>query len=178
MEYVPLPRSFFSREPAAVARDLLGKLLVRRAGRATIAGEIAETEAYLSKGDEAAHGYKGKSARNASLYKEAGHAYVHAMRQYFLLDAVTQEEGTPSSVLIRAAGPAHGPGKVGIAFKITKALDGADLTDARSVLYIAEGTGAVREVRVSPRVGISKSKELPLRFYYAQDTKSSRKRER
>lgn len=168
--YKPLPRSFFNREPATVARELLGKLLVRRVGGKEMAGTIVETEAYLAVGDKAAHGHKGKSLRNQSLYKEAGHAYVHAMRQYVLLDVVTEAAGTPSSVLIRGALPVRGPGLVGRAFHINKALDGVDMTNKESGLFVAEGSDT-REVRVSPRIGISKSKELPLRFYYAGSRK-------
>ena len=172
MKYNALKRSFFNRSPVEVAPELLGKLLVRKLDGQVLVGRIVEVEAYLSHGDEAAHGFKGLRPHTASLYKEAGHAYVHGVRQYFLLDVVTEGEGTPSSVLIRAVEPvqgievpADGPGKIGKAFTITRALDGVDMTSAYSELFIADGHDT-REVRVSPRVGISKSKDMPLRFYY------------
>jgi DNA-3-methyladenine glycosylase len=172
MEFTALPRSYFDRAPAEVARGLLGKFLMRKYDGLLIVGRIVETEAYLSAGDSASHSHRGKDARNASMYKEAGHAYVHGMRQYFLLDVVTESEGTPSAVLIRAVEPVqgitslvNGPGKVGMAFKITRALDGVDMTDASGELFIAESKDqALHEVLVSPRVGISVAKDLPLRF--------------
>ena len=172
MKYNALKRSFFNRSPVEVAPELLGKLLVRKINGKVLVGRIVEVEAYLSQDDEAAHGFKGLRPHTASLYKEAGHAYVHGMRQYFLLDVVTEGMGTPSAVLIRAVEPVqgieiptNGPGKIGIAFNITRALDGVDMTDRESELFIAEGHD-MREVHVSPRVGISKSKDMPLRFYY------------
>lgn len=176
MEWVALPRSYFDRSPAEVAPDLLGKLLVRRIEGEFLIGKITETEAYLSAGDAAAHGYKGMSARNASLYKEAGHAYVHGMRQYFLLDVVTEGQDIPSSVLIRAVEPVSGvarttdgPGKIGIAFGITRSLDGADMTDPAGEIFIAEDPDHVRgEIVVSGRVGISAAKDMPLRFRTAR----------
>ncbi|MDB5225231.1 MAG: 3-methyladenine glycosylase [Candidatus Adlerbacteria bacterium] len=176
MKLNPLSRSFFDRNPAEVAQGLLGKLLVRRIAGKLVVGKIIETEAYLSSGDSAAHGFKGETIRNRSLYKEAGHAYVHAMRQYFLLDVVTEGPGTPSSVLIRAVEPVRGieiktdgPGKIGIAFGISRALDGVDMTDAASSLFIAENSDAPPYgVVVSPRIGISTAKDLALRFCLAE----------
>jgi DNA-3-methyladenine glycosylase len=83
MELVPLARDFFDRDPREVAPVLLGKYLVRKTQGRLIVGKIVETEAYLPAGDSAAHSFKGRSARNESMYKEGGHAYVHGMRQYF-----------------------------------------------------------------------------------------------
>ncbi len=174
MELVALPRNFFDRAPALVARDLLGKLLVRRLEGKTLVGRIVETEGYLATGDEASHSHKGKNTRNASMFKDAGHAYVHTLRQYVLLDVVTEGKDTPSAVLIRAVEPvrgitgvADGPGKVGRAMDITRALDGIDMTDPDEDLFIADDKKQLaRKVCVSSRIGISKAKDLPLRFYY------------
>jgi DNA-3-methyladenine glycosylase len=174
-EAVALPRAYFDRSPLEVAPDLLGKLLVRKSKGKVLVGRIVETEAYLSSGDSAAHSFKGKSARNASLYKEAGHAYVHSMRQYHLLDVVTEGPDKPSSVLIRGIepiegieSPTNGPGKIGIAFDITRALDGVDMTDPTSELFIADTKKkTVYSAAVSLRIGISTAKDMPLRFYIA-----------
>src|SRR4051812_44626519 len=103
-----IPRDFYDRNPVDVAKDLLGKFLVRRINNKYSVGLITETEAYLPSGDSAAHNFKGKTKRNESLYKEAGHAYIHSMRQYCLLDVVTEGSDKPGSVLIRAIEPVEG----------------------------------------------------------------------
>ncbi len=175
MEYTPLPRRFYDREPAEVAQELLGKLLVRKVGTHLMVGKIVETEAYLPFGDAAAHGFKGKTARNASMYKEGGHAYVHGMRQYFLLDIVTLGPDKPGGVLIRAVEPVegietptNGPGKIGIAYKLSKADDGVDMTSASSGLFVARNKKAEPfDVVATGRIGISKAKDMDLRFYIA-----------
>ena len=105
----PLPRSFYDRPPEEVAPDLLGKLLVRSFYGEVLMGYINETEAYLPFEDPAAHGFKPRK-NTESLFKKGGHAYVHSMRHHALLDVVTQEEGTPGSVLIRGVVPIQGVG--------------------------------------------------------------------
>src|ERR1035441_8810862 len=72
-----LPREFFNRDPVTVGRELLGKLLIRREGRALLAGRVVEDEAYLGVEDPAAHAYSGRTARNAVLFGPPGHAYVY-----------------------------------------------------------------------------------------------------
>lgn len=180
-----LERAFYDRDPAIVARELLGKILLSSYEDRLLTARIVETEAYLSAGDEAAHGFKGRSARNGSLYLEAGHAYVHSMRQYCLLDIVTEGLDVPSAVLIRAAEPlegidvmirrrrvdtltsiASGPAKLCQAFAITRTLDGIDVTSRRSVLNVLSAAKLKDEdIAVSGRIGISKSKDHPLRFW-------------
>lgn len=180
-----LPKKFYARDPIVVAQDLLGKILVRTYKGTLLRGRIVETEAYLAEGDEAAHGFKGKKNRNQSLYLDAGHAYVHTMRQYALLDLVTEGADTPSSVLIRAVEPlqgiermqelrgvgsrdelANGPGKLGIAFAITKELDGIDVTRTTSPLFV-EDTPRKEDATISTsgRVGVPRAKDAPLRFW-------------
>jgi DNA-3-methyladenine glycosylase len=168
-----LRRKFYDRNPVEVAQELLGKLLVRKIDDTYLVGMIAETEAYLPEGDAAAHAFKGKTKRNASLYKEAGHAYVHSMRQYCLLDVVTEGEDKPGSVLIRALepvegikNPTDGPGKICRELHITKALDGIDVTDPKSDIFIAHGDTSISHViNTTSRIGISKAKDLHLRFH-------------
>lgn len=184
MEHRILPREFFDREPIGVAKELLGKYIVRNLDGHTLVGKITETEAYLPSGDSAAHNFKGKTKRNESLYKEAGHAYVHSMRQYYLIDVVTEGSDKPGSVLIRAFEPvegieemkklrgeedaeklSNGPGKVCIALGITRALDGIDLTSSANNLFLAESPNIPSgEVLTSSRIGISTAKEMQLRF--------------
>ena len=191
----PLPRRFYARSPEIVARELLGKLLVRKMGRDVLVGKIVETEAYLAAGDEAAHGFRGRSGRNQSLFKEAGLAYVHTMRQHALLDIVTEQESVPSSVLLRALEPveglermkelrgteilgnlASGPGKLCAALAITKEHDGIDVTKEDAAFFVAEGEQREEfDVAVSGRIGISRSVDAPLRFWISGSDYVSRK---
>ena len=181
-----LKKSFYNREPVIVARELLGKVFVRKIDGVILKGRIVETEAYLSKGDEAAHGFKGRTRRNESLYKEASHAYVHAMRQYFLLDLVTESRDVPSSVLIRAVEPtegidlmkafrrseiledlASGPSKFCMAFGITKEFDGFDTTKSNAPFFVVESDDRKGDFQIenSGRIGISRATDAPLRFW-------------
>lgn len=171
-----LPRDFYYGGPAKVAQDLLGKYLVRKTETATIVGKIVETEAYLPFNDPAAHSFKGPTNRNKSLYKDAGHAYVHSMRQYYLLDVTTGAIGIPGSVLIRAVepieelelkeNPTNGPGKLCRAFHITKEFNGVDMTNEQSNLFISSREKNISPdlIQVSVRIGISTAKEELLRF--------------
>jgi DNA-3-methyladenine glycosylase len=181
-----LGREFYNRSPEQVAKGLLGKYVVRKIKDELLVGKITETEAYLSSGDEAAHSFKGETKRTKSLYKNAGHAYVHSMRQWNLLDVVTEGIGIPSSVLIRAVEPCegietmqknrttrenknltNGPGKFCQAFQIDKKCDGIDIASKDSVLFITDSEEKIPfdHIGISGRIGISKSKDMPLRFW-------------
>src|SRR5512143_1762255 len=103
-----LPRSFYARPTAAVARDVLGKVLVRRVGGKTLAGRIVEAEAYTS-GDPASHAFRGRTERNRALFGEVGHAYIyqtHGMN--FCLNIVAKKGRPAGGVLIRALEPLEG----------------------------------------------------------------------
>ena len=105
----PLPRSFFSRDPRRVAHDLLGKLLIRKKGKKRLVGRIVEVEAYLGKGDLAAHAAAGLTARNRVLFGPPGHAYVYFIYgNHFCLNVSCQPEGRAGCVLIRALEPIVG----------------------------------------------------------------------
>lgn len=197
IKFEALPRSYFDRGPTEVAQYLLGKLLVRRLDNQLLVGKIVETEAYLPSGDSAAHNFKGKTKRNESLYKDAGHAYVHSMRQYCLLDVVTEGPDVPGSVLIRALEPiegidemqkarredsierlTNGPGKVCAAFGITRSLDGTDMTDSANDLFISESNETISEDQVvtTSRIGISTAMDMPLRFHLYENNHVSKRR--
>jgi DNA-3-methyladenine glycosylase len=180
-----IERRFYDRDPIEVAKSLLGKYLVRNSEGQILVGKIVETEAYLPEGDEAAHNFKGETKRNRSLYKEAGHLYVHAMRHHFLMDIVVQGKGVPGSVLIRAFEPvsgieqmkrnrkteeetniASGPGKVCQALHIKKEQDGIDITSGDGLYLSYSGEEpAPNQIASSSRIGISKAKDKPLRFW-------------
>ncbi len=180
-----ITKDFYDRDPVAVAKDLLGKFLIRTINGKVLVGKIVETEAYLAEGDEAAHNFKGETNRNKSLYKEAGHLYIHSMRHHFLMDIVVQGKDVPGSVLIRAFEPmqgveqmknnrntkeitniASGPGKVCQALQINKEQDGIDITSGKW-LYLSETIENVppEQIMSSGRIGISKAADKPLRFW-------------
>lgn len=108
-----------------------------------------------------------------------GHAYIHSMRQYCLLDAVTETPDKPGSVLIRSIEPVagvegiiNGPGKVCRELNITRALDGTDMTSPESELFIAQGDNdTLHTVATSSRIGISTAKDMPLRFQISTEFK-------
>ncbi len=186
-----LPRDFFNAPPEQVARLLLGKILVRRDRGGPLAGRIVETEAYLGEHDAAAHAASGRTARNAVLYGPPGHAYIYNIYGlHACLNVSCLPEGDPGGVLFRALEPIQGipqmrrnrglkseasidrltsgPGKLCQALGITRAADnGLDFVDAESRLNLVEDDFQCGEIRVTPRIGISKAADWPLRFFLA-----------
>ena len=201
-----LPRRFFARDPRRVARELLGKLLIRRKGRKRLAGRIVEVEAYLGRGEPAAHAAAGMTARNRVLFGPPGHAYVYFIYgNHFCLNVSCQPAGEAGCVLIRALEPlsgleemararlrrdAHlygrgvakhelttGPGRLCQALGITRTRDnGKDLTRPGSGLWIAGDGFRPRRVRRTPRIGIAKAGDRPLRYTIAGNDFVSAKR--
>ena len=181
-----LQREFYNRDPIVVAKELLGKVLVRETPEGVMAGVIVETEAYLAQGDPANHAFRGMTKRNKSMFGPAGHAYVYRIHQVCCLNAVTEPEGVPSAVLIRALMPIEGvelmreklgrfdqlpttgPGKLCKAMAIDLSLDGWDLTLGEQ-LWVAEGDETFEfgesDIAVTARVGVTAAKDLPLRFF-------------
>ncbi|MCX6626783.1 MAG: DNA-3-methyladenine glycosylase [Candidatus Solibacter sp.] len=178
-----LPRSFYARSTADVARNLLGKVLVHGA----TAGIIVETEAYLGGEDLAAHSARGLTESTRVIFGPPGHAYVYLIYgMYQCLNLVAEPDGQPGCVLIRAVEPAsgvelmrvrrgatrqleqlgNGPGKRTLALGITRAHNGADVTRGPLVVREAACAGET-EIAVTPRIGITRSVELPLRFVIA-----------
>ena len=163
-----LTRSFYARPTVEVARDLLGKIL--RHGEAS--GWIVETEAYLGLNDAAAHAARGLTPRTRVIFGQPGHAYVYLIYgMYHCLNLVAEPEGVAGCVLIRAveplsgiAGTTSGPGKLTRALGITMAHCGVDLTRGPLAVYSGGGESGFR-IGVSPRIGITKAADLPLRFF-------------
>ena len=162
-----LTRAFYARPTIDVARDLLGKILTH----GERSGCIVETEAYLGSGDAAAHSAAGMTPRTRAIFGPPGHAYVYlSYGIHHCLNIVAEPEGTAGCVLIRAIEPVHGitrstdgPGKLTQALGITLRHYGADLT--RGALTIREPRAAGRfTIAVTPRVGITRSPELLLRY--------------
>src|SRR2546430_5517537 len=103
-----LPQEFYLREPVVVARELLGKRLVSETSAGVCGGRIVEVEAYLSRRDPACHASRGMTNRNAAMFGPAGHAYVYMIHSRWCLNAVTEPQGVPSAILIRAIEPLDG----------------------------------------------------------------------
>jgi DNA-3-methyladenine glycosylase len=175
-----LRRGFYTRPTAEVARDLLGKVLVH----GPTAGVIVEAEAYLGGDDLAAHSSRGVTDRTRVIFGAPGHAYVYFIYgMYECLNLVAEREGVPGCVLIRAIEPveglelmwkrrpaarkveqlASGPGRLTLAMGITRRQNGADVT--RGSLHVRAPEHR-REIRIAatPRIGISKCTDWPLRF--------------
>jgi DNA-3-methyladenine glycosylase len=186
----PLPRAFFARDPRRVARELLGKLLLRTNGNRRLSARIVEVEAYLGKKDPAAHAYSGQTPRNTVLFGPPGHAYVYFIYgNHYCLNVSCEPEGKPGCVLFRALEPlegiegmAHargveirnqknlprltsGPGRLCQAFGITRARDnGCDLTSPASGLWIADDGFRAKRILATQRVGITEAADRPLRY--------------
>lgn len=187
-DMLPLPREFYARDPVTVARELLGKLLIRQTPEGTASGRIVEAEAYLSSRDPACHASRGMTPRNRAMFGPAGHAYVYMIHSRWCLNAVTEGEGLASAVLIRAIEPlvgielmqarrgreklldlARGPARLCEALAVTKAFDGWDLTAARELWIAAdlEPGEAEHKIARSPRIGVTSAHRRLLRFYLA-----------
>ena len=181
-----MPPSFYARPTPEVARRLLGHVLLSEVGGRRTAGRIVETEAYLGPEDPASHGYRARrTARNESMFAPPGTAYVYfTYGIHWCLNAVTEREGFPAAVLIRALEPLEGlaimrrrrggagvpdralcsgPAKLCQALGITGRNDGEPLT--RGQLRILRNH--VRQhgaIIVTPRIGITRAVAWPLRF--------------
>jgi DNA-3-methyladenine glycosylase len=199
-----LRRAFFNRDPRIVSCELLGKLIVRRDGRKQLAGRIVEVEAYLGADDLAAHAAAGHTARNAVLWGPPGHSYVYFIYGvHYCLNISCLPEGEAGCVLIRALEPvsgiaemakareladidytsmrdlrklASGPGKLCEALGITRPRDNdKDMLSPESDLQVISDGFRVEEVAVTPRIGITKSAEMPLRYLIASSPFLSRR---
>ncbi len=190
-----LDREFYNRDTVQVARDLLGKCLVRVVDGQALVGRITETEAYVGPIDKACHAYGGRrTPRTETLYAPPGTAYIYLIYgMYHCLNFVTEAEGTPCAVLIRAIEPVeggqamalhrfgctpgemtpyqrknflNGPGKLCKALLLDKSLNGADLLG--DTLWVGEDGYVPGPIHVSKRIGIDYAEEavhFPWRFY-------------
>lgn len=195
MIYKKVDHNFFKGKTEEIAKKLLGKILVRVYKGNILAGKIVETEAYLDENDLASHSAIGMTERNKVMFGEAGLAYVYfTYGMHYCFNVVTGEEGKGSAVLIRALEPiegieqmkkfrrkkdvhilTNGPAKLCQALKIDKSLNGVDLKISNEI-FIAEPSEKEQiEIVTSTRIGIEKSKDLPLRFYIKENKFVSKK---
>jgi len=184
-----LPRTFYARHALAVAHDLVGKVLVRRTPEGVAAGRIVEVEAYIGPDDRASHASRGRTARNAVMFGPPGHAYVYFIYgMHWCLNLVTDIEGVPSAVLLRAVEPLEGiklmrarrpkarkhqqltsgPARLCQAFAVTRELDGADLCAPDADLFVEDRGLGHGPIAARPRVGVGYAGEWapkPFRLY-------------
>lgn len=190
-----LSRSFYDRDTLEVARELLGCVMVREYEGERLMGRITETEAYIGRCDKACHayGYK-RTKRTETLFAQPGTAYLYLIYgMYTCLNFVTEREGEPAAVLIRALEPLegvgtmarlrfgvplehmtayqrknflNGPGKLCKALDLDRSLDGHDLLKAP--LYVLPRQGPVGEIESGPRIGVDyaqEARDFPWRFW-------------
>ena len=182
-----LPKSFFSRSTVKVAKELLGQILVHKTPEGITSGKIVEVEAYLPKKDPGCHAARGKTPRNEVMFGPAGHAYVYfCYGAHFLFNVVTEKEGVPGAVLVRALEPlkglslmarrrgislgrekdlrnlANGPGKLVQAMGLNRKHNRAPLFE--KTIYL-EKSNRKERVGITTRIGITEGFQLPLRFF-------------
>jgi DNA-3-methyladenine glycosylase len=168
-----LDRKFYNRDTLKVARDLLGKKLVRNIYGTELSGIIAETEAYCGPKDSACHAHRGKTLRNAVMFGPPGCAYVYfTYGMHYLLNLVTEEEGNPCAVLVRSILPltglaemqarrkrrgkdlTNGPAKLCQALAIDKSFNGWNLTQGHQLWVEPYQDVSAERISATPRVGI------------------------
>lgn len=185
-----LPKKFYIRSVLAVAKDLLGKVLIKTESKKMFAGRIVEVEAYDGSIDEASHSYNGKTKRNEVMFNTGGCLYVYfTYGAHFCSNIVTGKEGYGNAVLIRAVEPlagidymivnrfnrelksekelcnlTSGPGKVSKAFGFDSSYSGMDLTNS-SVYLLDQPRLNSNKIGISKRIGITRSVDLPWRFF-------------
>ena len=187
-----LPRSFYEPSAKIVAPRLLGHWLIRRTADGIAGGPIVETEAYLE-GDPACHAFVGPTNRNRVMWGDPGRGYVYLIYGFYhCFNAVCRPQGAAEAVLIRAIDShfgidwmrqnrpvetnpqlTSGPGKLCVALGIDRSLDGVDLCNPRSPLFIAQNPELKRfrraagPVVTTTRIGLTQAADWPLRFYLA-----------
>jgi DNA-3-methyladenine glycosylase len=180
-----LPRSFYEQSTIVVAKQLLGKYLVRRNRDGITVGRIVETEAYIGPKDLACHASRGRTQRTEVMFGPAGHAYVYFIYGvHYMLNLVTEKADHPAAVLIRALEPTagielmerrrgtekrrnlcSGPGKLCQAFAIDRSLNAADLCG--EIIHVEDRGEPIPKSIAKPRIGVDyagKWKDKPLRF--------------
>ena len=192
-----LDSDFFQRHPLKVARELIGAELYHKKGNAVTSGIIVETEAYIGEEDQGCHASCGPTSRNIVMYGAAGHAYIYLIYgMHHCLNVVTEHEGVPAAILIRALEPcegveimrslrsdrpphelASGPGRLCQALDIQRSLNGLDLC-GNGILFFETGD-APQCIHTSRRIGIAAdelAKSRPWRFLIPGNPHVSRAR--
>ena len=198
-----LGQDFYARSTLRVAGELPGMYVVVKEGRRVTAGKIIETEAYIGEEDPACHAHRGRTPRNAVMYGPPGHAYVYfTYGNHFMLNIVTEREGFPAAVLIRALEPVtgicwmidrrgvedpnrlcRGPGNLTAALGIDRSFN--DLSLAGPRIFVCRDNAPSPCVQTTGRVGVNEGSDRPWRFFipnhpgvsaYRMGTKAMRKK--
>ncbi len=193
-----LERDFYARDTLTVARELLGKRLVRHLEGRRVSGRIVEVEAYIGRDDKACHAARGRTPRNAAMFGPPGHAYVYFIYgMHYCFNIVTEQKGFPAAVLIRALEPCegieimrqrrggrddteltNGPAKLCYALGIDRALNGADLCTGDKLWVEEDITTEKDEILAGPRIGIKGDRRaltIPWRFWIKDNPFVSRR---
>jgi DNA-3-methyladenine glycosylase len=178
-----LNRQFYDQPTLKVAKELLGKYLVVRMNGEVLAGKIVETEAYIGYKDPASHAYRGMTPRNRVMFGNPGHAYVYfTYGMHHCLNLVTEKNGYPAAVLIRAIEPtsgidlmkkrrkrkeltglASGPAKLCQALGVDLKFNGMDLCS--NVIFVEDRGEEVKRIDSSSRIGVMEEKSKKWRFF-------------
>ncbi len=195
-----LTPKFYIRDVHTVAKELLGKIFVRKIGDKILAGKIVEVEAYDGKIDQAAHSYNGKTKRNEVMFNGGGYLYVYfTYGMHFCCNAVTGKPGDRTAILLRGLEPvegielmaenrfgkknisekekinlANGPGKICAALKIKREDNGTPLF-GDDIFILNAHTIPEEQIKTSTRIGIKKSVDLPWRYYIKDNPYVSKK---
>lgn len=170
-----LTKDFFNRSTARVAKELLGKFLVRKTGRKKIAGMITEVEVYDGFQDKASHAARGKTKRNAPMFERGGIWYVYfTYGMHWILNIVTREYGYPAAILIRGVyiegapyAKTNGPGKLTKWLRLDKTLNGK-AASPKTGLWMEDRGSKIGKIFRSPRIGVEYAgiwKHKPWRFF-------------
>jgi len=178
-----LSKLFYERDPELVAKDLLGKRLVRRLCKEILEGLIVETEAYYGMEDPASRAYHGMKRYNAPMWGEVGLTFIYNVHNNWMFNVVAHRRGEVGAVLIRAVEPTrgldamkqnrkaktvfeltNGPGKLTKAFKIDKKLNGLPVYSTESEVFISDNETRFK-VGSSHRIGVKRDLEKKLRFF-------------
>jgi DNA-3-methyladenine glycosylase len=183
LESKPLPLCFYARRPDVVARELLGKILVRRLEGERLEGVVVETEAYFGLEDPASRAYMGMKEYNRVMWGEPGRLFVYNVHKYWMLNVVSHGPGGVGGILFRAIEPTggiakmaenrpvsslreltSGPGKLSVALGITRELNGLPVTDPGGPVIVLDAP-QVEDFCVSHRIGVAEDLPEKLRFY-------------
>ena len=174
---------FYERDPATVARELLGKRLIRRLGGDVLEAILVETEAYYGLGDPASRAFHGKKNYNRPMWSTPGKVFIYNVNRYWMLNIVAHRPGEVGAVLIRALEPvkgievmirhrpvdavrelSSGPGKLTLALNIDRSLNDVDVTnDDSDVFFVSNDLDF--EIGTSHRIGVKRDLAEELRFY-------------
>ncbi len=190
-----LPRRFYTRDTLTIAKELLGKHLIRYTLGMKLGGRIVEVEAYGGSDDPASHAYRGVTPRNQLMFRKGGFAYVYfTYGKHYCFNVVTGKQNVPGAVLIRALEPneglgtmkknrrtrdvlnlTNGPGKLTEALNITGKQNGLDLTRSKKLFICKSEEKEKFEVVFTKRIGIRVGVDKPWRFYLEDNRFVSRK---